>query len=85
MKHQVCSVFDQALVAYARPFFAPTTAAAVRSFADEVNRKAPDNPLSAHPEDYALFWIATFDDESGRFETYEPAERLVTAVNVRKE
>jgi len=66
-KSVVVSVFDSAVQAYSRPMFVPSRAYAVRSFTDEVNRREPNNALNAHPEDYELRMLATFDEESGIF------------------
>ena len=62
----IVSVFDTAVQAHGRPMFVPTKGAAMRSFTDEVNRKADDNPMWAHPEDYELYDLGTFDDARGR-------------------
>jgi len=67
VKRAVCAVFDSAINSYGQPFFVPHVGSALRSFVDEVNRKAPDNQLSGHPEDFALFHLADFDDETGKF------------------
>ena len=70
MKMVVCSIYDKATEAYMRPFFAATTAQAVRMFIDDVNR--PDSESGAHPEDYALFHIANFTDNDGMISPLEP-------------
>jgi hypothetical protein len=67
MKLVVCAVFDSAVQAYGRPIFVAAAGAATRSFMDEVNRNAQDNPLFAHPDDFELRCLAVFDDESGVF------------------
>lgn len=67
MKLVVCSVFDSAMNAFARPMFVPAAGVAVRSFADEINRQAQDNPLYAHPDDYTMFDLGLFDEDSGTF------------------
>lgn len=64
-KLMIVSVFDTAVQADGRPLFVPTKGAAMRSFTDEVNRKAEDNPMWAHPEDYELYFLGWFDDSSG--------------------
>lgn len=63
----VCAVFDSAVQAYGQPFFVIATGAAVRSFVDECNREAADNGLYMHPEDYVLYQLGAFDDETGEF------------------
>lgn len=77
MKRAVCAVFDSAVQSYGQPFFVPAVGAALRSFVDEVNRKAPDNALNAHPEDFVLFHLADFDDETGEF---APTDRGIVSL-----
>lgn len=78
----VIAVRDSATEAFARPFFVTRPAEAIRSFSDEVNR-TPDpgqqNQLHAHPSDYELFQLATFDDNLGQFT--QAYERLARAVD----
>ena len=63
--HIVVSVKDRAIDAYGRPLVVPTTGAAVRSFTDEVNRK--ESEMHGHPEDYDLYEMGTFCDQTGTF------------------
>lgn len=65
MKRAMCAVFDSGVMAFGAPFFARALGEALRSFTDEVNRKAPDNMLNAHSDDYALHLLGWFDDEQG--------------------
>lgn len=60
------SVMDQKVGAFAHPFFATAIGLAVRMFGDWCNDQG--TPLSKHPEDYQLFQVGYFDDESGQFE-----------------
>lgn len=61
----ICAVRDSAMNAFMRPFVVPAVGMAIRSFSDEVNRVAEGNALNAHPEDYELYSIGTFDEETG--------------------
>jgi len=61
----VVSVKDRAIDAYNRPFIVPTIGAAIRSFTDEVNRK--ESEMFAHPEDFDLYDMGTFCDQTGTF------------------
>lgn len=71
----VCAVFDTAVQSFGQPFFVVHRGAAIRSFQDEVNRKADDNSLYQHPEDYNLHQLAEFDEETGEFK--EASELLI--------
>lgn len=78
----VCSVRDSALDAFMRPIFVPTAGMAVRSFQDEV--KNPDSPMAKHPEDYALFELGTFDEESGKLVNLPSPRQLVRGSDVKE-
>jgi hypothetical protein len=65
----IVAVKDRAVDAYNRPFYVPTIGAAIRSFTDEVNRN--ESEMNAHPEDYDLYEMGTFCDQTG---TFLPAE-----------
>ena len=71
MKYAVCAVKDRAVNAFNRPIYVPTVGVAIRSFTDEVNRK--DSELQNHPEDYDLYEIGQWDDETA---IYTPLEAL---------
>lgn len=62
----VVSVYDRAMDAFARPFFVPALGAAIRAFQDEVNRA--ESPMCSHADDYDLFELGTFDEDSGKFQ-----------------
>lgn len=78
---QVIALRDAALGAYMRPAFYPSVGVAVRGFTDEVNKQ--DSPMYAHPEDYAIYHLGTFDDEVGVFKLFPDPIRIGEAVNVK--
>lgn len=61
------AVYDEALAAFMRPFFMQTIAQAVRSFHDEVKRPDGNDPMHKHPEDYKLYCLGEWDEETGEF------------------
>jgi len=77
MKMIIVSIKDRAADAFARPFFVQTDNVAIRSFMDEVNRADKDNPLYSHPDDYDLFGLGVFDDNSGIIEMYDVPKLLM--------
>lgn len=81
---QIVAIKDLAVNGYARPVFVQSTAIAVRSFRDEVNRTDADNNMNRHPQDFELWSIATFDDESGTFNNLMP-ERLARAIDLKEQ
>lgn len=84
MKQYVVSVFDSAMQAFARPIFVPALGVAIRSFADEVNRQAPDNQMHQHPDDFELFELGTFDEETGQFTNLENVRSLGRGKDVKQ-
>ena len=78
MRSYVVAVWDSAVGAFNRPFYAPSLGAAIRSFSDEVNRVAEDNPLSKHSDDFHLSYLADFDEESGVFYAPESGVRVLS-------
>lgn len=73
----VVAVFDRAAQTYATPFHVPALGLAVRSFTDEVNRSAQDNPLNHHPQDFDLYHLCNFDDSAGVFTPHGPSPTLL--------
>lgn len=65
MMYQAYSVYDIKAEAYAVPFFLHRHEVAIRSFRDAV--LDPKHPMSAHPGDYQLFHVGSWDDARGVF------------------
>lgn len=72
MKHVLCAVLDTKASYHGRPFTARTTGEAIRIFSDGVRDK--ETPMNSHPEDYVLYQIGYFDDETGNI---EPEHKLL--------
>lgn len=72
---QVFSIFDSASGLYAQPSVMASKGVAIRSFTDQVNDT--NSIVSKHPEDYCLYYLGDFDDETGKFSNGENAERLI--------
>lgn len=71
-KQLVFAVRDRAADTFGRPFFDVATGRAIRGFTDEANRAAEDNQLYKHPEDFDLYSLGSFDDDTGLFDTGVP-------------
>lgn len=67
MKMSFFAIRDLSVGAFMRPFVMQSTAQAVRSFGDEVNRQAADNMMYSHPEDFELWLLGDFDDSDPPF------------------
>lgn len=71
----VVCVYDVQLGAFLRPFCAPSTGVAIRSFVDAL--QDPQSEMAKHPNDYELHQLAVFDDHEGEFTPVKKADRLL--------
>lgn len=85
MRYKILAVRDRAIDSYGQPFFSGSTGGAIRSFADEINRRSDTNQLNKHPEDFDLFLLGEFDDQTGEFDSCRPAQIAVGKDLVLKE
>lgn len=66
------SIFDSAAKAFTQPFQMHNDTLAKRAFADNVN-STDENNISKHPEQFSLYHIGIFDDQTGIIDAlYEP-------------
>ena len=68
---------DRATDSFGNPMFLISHGQAIRSFTDEVNRAAADNTIYAHPDDYDLYHLGTYDTSQGEFTPIKPTMILV--------
>lgn len=76
MKTKCYSVFDTKAAVFGAPFFSPKDGLAVRMFTDLVNDRS--TTVGRHPEDFTLYVVGEFDDETGTIASQKPVA-LVTA------
>ena len=74
MKLNVYTIFDQAAKAYVSPFFMHNHAMATRTFSDQVNQTG--NQINSHPEQFILFCIGEYDDQTGEIIPLSTPESL---------
>lgn len=78
----VVSMYDVGVGAFGRPVFVRSRGEAVRSLSDEVNSKREDSAIANHPQDFQLFFVAEFDDSSGKFSCPEMPEKIADAASL---
>lgn len=76
MKYQIVSVRDRAADCFAVPQFVASIGGWIRAFGDEINRKADNNQLAAHPEDFDGFHLGEYDDASAEFVLFERPRQI---------
>lgn len=74
---KVYSIKDVKVEAFMSPFFMPTDGAALRAFADEAN--SADSNLRKHPEDYVLYGLGDWDDQTGKLSPFDAPRSLGVA------
>lgn len=70
MKLNIYSVHDRKAAVFARPFIAPNDGMALRSFA--AAKLDPSTELAKFPEDFSLYLLGSFDDETGELSPVVP-------------
>ena len=75
MRYKVVSVRDRAVATFGQPIFCSAIGQAVRSFGDEI--KNTSSPFNKHPEDYDLYYLGEFDDDTGEFINVKPEQVAV--------
>lgn len=80
---KIFSVFDEKACIFGQPFFLPHNGVALRSFSDLVQ----DNQTNVcrHPEDFKLYCLGSYDDNSGGLISVAQPEFLANATDFVKQ
>jgi len=79
----ICAVKDRAADAFGRPLFVPSVGLAIRSFSDEVNRSDVENQMFNHSDDFDLYEIGSFDDNTGIIDCHPQPKLLSLGKSVK--
>lgn len=71
MKH-IYAVKDLAVQAFGQPFFVRAKGEAIRSFQDEANSTTGQSAIAKHPEDYELYFVGNYDEQTGTIHSENP-------------
>lgn len=82
MIHTMLAVKDAKVGSFARPVPVVNAATGVRAFADAVND--PSTEYFKHPDDYSIWELGTFDDQTGTFTNSASPTQLATGVALLK-
>lgn len=63
MKLEMIAIRDEAVKAYMTPFFVRALGEATRMFRHQAND--PESKIANHPEDFLMYHLGTYDDETG--------------------
>lgn len=85
MKYVLFAVRDQKSDSYTAPFHAPTRGIALRSWSDQLNDpKNADSDQARHPEDFSLWFLAEYDDNTGQITPAARPEQMAIASDLKK-
>lgn len=74
MKFKLFAIYDDKVGAYTVPFSKATVGAGIRTFDDLVND--PKSEIGRHPEDYTLYLLGDYDDQTGQCTMKDPTAAL---------
>lgn len=83
MKKLICSIYDEKSELFTNPILQITKGEALRNFITEV--ESGKSMLSSHPQDFKIYELGTFDDQSAKFIIYDIPRLLDSAINYKKE
>lgn len=81
MIYQMFAVKDKALDSFSAPFTQATIEAGLRMWRDLVLFGEENNRYRRSPEDFALYLVGTYDDETGH-STFKDITQISSAVEI---
>ena len=78
----IFAVRDVKAAVFHQPFIAPTRAAAVRGFSDAANDR--NHEFAKHPEDYHLYEVGSYDDQTGLVSGVSPISLVAMASDLQQ-
>lgn len=82
---KMVTVYDQVAMAHSTPKFFRSHGEAVRSLADAVNG-SDDNAIKLHPEDYVMFDVGEYNEETGDVCGYtDGPQKIVSALALKRD
>lgn len=79
LSKKMFAIKDRATDSFNVPFTVMTTAQAVRTFADEVNSDPQRSAIAKHPDDYDMYIVGEYDDQTAKITPLDPIERIARA------
>lgn len=84
MKYKIIAVRDRVADIFGVPNFVVNLGAAIRGFGDEIKRPHSEerpNAFNQHPEDFDLYHLGDYDDESASFDMLERPNQIAVGKN----
>jgi hypothetical protein len=80
---KVFTIFDSKVGAYLNPFFMRSKGEAIRALTISVNNS--DHDFAKFPEDYTLFELGDYEEETAKFNLYPTPTSIGKAIEFVKE
>lgn len=84
MKLKVFSVFDSKIKLYGQPFYALSEKQVIFGFTESVNSSDPKSDVARWPEDYTLFELGEYEEETGTFNLLSAPCSIVNGISLKK-
>lgn len=75
---KIFAIYDNKAEAFMQPFYATTVGLALRIFADNVSN--PESILHKNPNDFVIYEIGEFDDQTGEVINWTENKNLGMAI-----
>lgn len=76
---QIFAIYDNKAQAFMQPFYATNVGLALRIFADNVAN--PESIMHKHPNDFVIYQVGSFDDQTGEMINNEQNVNLGMAID----
>jgi hypothetical protein len=83
MRQKISSIRDAKAEIFNKPFYQNTHGEAERTFRTIVNDDS--TAVSKYPEDYDLWYLGEFDDNSGKAELLDTPQHMIKAIDVQSQ
>ena len=77
METIIIAIRDLKADAFGKPHGVHNDATAIRTFSDEINSNDKKSLISTHPHDFALYKIATYEEQTGKITPIYPPKLLI--------
>lgn len=80
METKIFAIYDTKAKAYLPPWYMPEIGQALRVFSDAINDKTTE--FNKHPEDYTLFHLGSFDNQTAHCTLYDAPQSLGVGIEM---
>jgi hypothetical protein len=80
MKSNVFTIRDDKAQCYMPPFYSPNSGTAMRAISELL--LDPQHTFTKHSEDYSLWLLGSYDDNTGKFDTTAP-EHVINIIELK--